>query len=217
MFDYLFSAEGRGEGWRSHQNMMNIIIVAGLGNPGKAYENTPHNAGFNVVEELAKRRNCRLRRSFRLQACTARIIVSGREVLLLKPATYMNNSGSAVAAALKKTGGAASSLVVVVDDADLELGRLRIRRTGSDGGHNGLKSIIAHIGRSDFIRVRIGIGRNDRSATLAEHVLKPLGKSAQTELKSTVASAADAVLMIIEQGAEKTMNAFNARGDGRNG
>ncbi len=197
--------------------MTSAIIVAGLGNPGKAYENTPHNAGFKVVDELADRWGCRLRRSLSLSAGVARTVVDGRKVLLLKPATYMNNSGVAVAAALRKSGGSVSELVVIVDDADLDAGRLRIKRSGSDGGHNGLKSIIAHVGSSDFVRVRIGIGRDIGRADLAEHVLSPLGARERVDLKSTVARAADAVLMIMEQGAETAMNAFNARGDRRDG
>ncbi len=202
----------------SHRLIMtNAIIVAGLGNPGKAYENTLHNAGFMTVDELADRWGCRLRRSLSLGASSARAVVSGRKVLLLKPASYMNNSGVAVAAALRKTGGSVADLVVVVDDADLDAGRLRIRSSGSDGGHNGLKSIIAHAGSRDFVRVRIGIGRDAGHADLAEHVLSPLGKKERMVLKSTVVSAADAVLMIMEKGAETAMNAFNARIDGRDG
>ena len=134
-------------------------MIVGLGNPGDRYEDTPHSLGFEVVGELAKRLDCRMRRSFRLNARVGRAAWKGTELLLLQPLTYMNNSGFAVAAALRYYRLEPSALLVIVDDADLEVGSLRIRRSGSSGGHKGLISISQSVGSEDFGRLRLGIGR----------------------------------------------------------
>jgi len=188
-------------------------IVVGLGNPGKSYEHTPHNAGFKVIDELADRSRCVLRRSFRLKARLGRTSLADNETWLVKPTAFVNNSGPAVAAVLRKLGASAADLVVVLDDADLEPGQLRIRRRGGAGGHNGLKSIIEHVGTNDFTRVRLGIGRDEGDVDLAGHVLKPLCAGARKEMWTAAARAADAVLAIIGQGVEHAMNQFNMRED----
>lgn len=195
--------------------MTSAKIVVGLGNPGKAYEHTPHNIGFKVVDELADRCGCVLRRSFRFKARLGKTMIAAKETWLMKPGAYVNNSGQVVAAVLRKRGLPIQDLIVVLDDADLGPGQLRIRTKGSDGGHKGLKSIIERVGTEDFIRVRLGIGRSEHNADLVKHVLTPLSPKAREEMKATTRRAADAVLAIIEQGAEAAMNQFNARGNGR--
>lgn len=191
------------------------LIVVGLGNPGKAYEHTPHNAGFMVIDELAGRCGCSLRRSFRLRAGIGKTLLGGAETWLVKPGAYVNNSGPAVAGVLRKSGAPAENLIVALDDADLEPGRLRIRVGGGDGGHKGLRSIIERVGQKNFVRVRLGIGRDARGTDLAGHVLAPLGPGARGEMQRAAARAADAVVTIIEHGAETAMNRFNAREDRR--
>lgn len=133
----------------------------------------------------------------------------------MQPGAFVNNSGRIIAAVLKKRSLPIEGLIVVLDDADLGPGQLRIRTKGSDGGHKGLKSVIEHVGRKEFIRVRLGIGRSERNTDLATHVLTPLSPKARGELKSTMRRAADAVFAIIEHGAEAAMNQFNTREDRR--
>jgi len=134
-------------------------MVVGLGNPGREYQHTRHNAGFDVLDELARRHGGEFRGSLRFKAETAEVRIGAVNVLLVKPTTFMNASGEAVGPLMRKRGITAVDLVVVVDDVDLELGRLRIRGKGSPGGHNGLKSIEAALGSDEYARVRVGVGR----------------------------------------------------------
>jgi len=136
-----------------------VKVIAGLGNPGREYAQTPHNVGFDVVVMLAERLQAEWRNSRRFQARTARATFAGCECLLVQPQTFMNLSGTSVAAVLRYHGGCPADLVVVLDDADLPLGRLRIRKSGSSGGHRGLASVIDVLGGGDFARVRLGVGR----------------------------------------------------------
>ncbi len=186
-------------------------VIVGLGNPGREYARTPHNAGFEAIEELARRHGCSLRRSFRFRARTGKGAIAGERVLLVQPLTFMNNSGSVVAAVIRKTGATAGDLVVVADDADLPEGRVRIRTQGGSGGHKGVQSILDHLGQDGFARVRIGIGRSRGPADLAEHVLTPLSAEAWKGLAAASAQAADAVACLLERGAEAAMNDFNSR------
>lgn len=192
------------------QDMGNTLIVVGLGNPGGKYKRTPHNAGFMVIDELAGRCGCIPRRKLSLRASVGVCTVGGRETWLVKPATFVNNSGSAVSAVLRKTGAPASNLIVVLDDADLKRGQLRIRASGGDGGHNGMRSIIRSIATDNFIRVRLGIGRGESDSDLSDHVLKPLSAGDEIEMRRAADRAADAILAIIEEGVESAMNKFNA-------
>jgi len=187
-----------------------VKIVAGLGNPGAQYANTPHNAGFAVVESLAVRLACRLRRSLWFKARTARAAAGADAVLLVQPQTYMNNSGAAVASVLRYYKAGPQDLIVVSDDADLPLGRLRVRATGSSGGHRGLDSIIQTLGTRGFARVRVGIGRRETGRGLIEHVLGPLTPPELERMAVVVDRAAQAVLCIVSSGAEEAMNRFNA-------
>lgn len=183
--------------------------VVGLGNPGKEYEKTPHNAGFAVVELLAERWDSRLKRSWRTRAKTGKGICSGEKVLLVEPLTFMNRSGDAVSSVLRYNRLGAEDLIVVVDDADLPMGRIRVKAQGSSGGHNGLESVLGSIGTREFVRIRVGIGRGKGKGDLVDHVLSPV-RGARTELFSRgVEAAADAVECVIENDVEKAMNEFN--------
>lgn len=187
-------------------------IIVGLGNPGREYEHTPHNAGFMAVEELAARWSCELRRSLRVKARMAKAAVGGEQVLLVEPLTYMNLSGQVVAPLLGYYKVEPAGLVVVSDDADLDLGRIRVRGAGGSGGHRGLQSIIQLTGTEAFPRVRVGIGRRGEPGDdLVGHVLKPVTGDDRAVLQESVRRAADAVAAILGQGVERAMNLFNAR------
>jgi PTH1 family peptidyl-tRNA hydrolase len=186
-----------------------VKAVIGLGNPGKKYARTPHNAGFAVIDELARQRSCRLRRSFRFRAHTAKGEIGGERVILVKPVTYMNRSGHAVAAVLRYWKLLPADMIVVSDDADLDLGRMRIRKKGSSGGHRGLASIIESLGSEDFTRVRLGIGRGDDKKALIDHVLDPLSAAEQKTMQKVVERAGDAVTCLLTSGIEEAMNIYN--------
>jgi peptidyl-tRNA hydrolase, PTH1 family len=179
--------------------------IVGLGNPGRAYAGTRHNIGFDVIDEVARRWNVQLR-PWKSVADVA--VVGSRGVVLVEPQTFMNLSGDAVSriAAFHKVEPA--DILVVVDEVQLPVSRLRIRRSGSAGGHNGLKSIIQHIG-SEFPRLRIGIGRGDPNWDLADHVLSRFGREEKDAVAEAVNRAADAVEVFVEDGLEVAMNRFN--------
>lgn len=183
-------------------------VIVGLGNPGKQYENTPHNAGFSVVDKLADRFDCSFRKSLRFDASIAKALYRDEDVLLVKPETYMNRSGVAVASILKYRSGVIGDLVVVLDDADLERGHLRIRSGGGSGGHKGLGSIIENLGDNAFIRVRIGIGRR-AGDDLVDHVLSTYSAGDKKKMSEVFKVAADAVESILASGVSEAMNKFN--------
>ena len=173
-------------------------VVVGLGNPGRSYERTRHNVGFLVADELAKRHGGSWRSKKKAKA--APIGFGLKNVALLKPTTYMNNSGTALA------GYKPEQLVVVHDDLDLPEGDVRVKVGGGAGGHNGLRSTIQHLG-NDFVRVRIGIGRPPPGMTVTDYVLGRMDSA----VKDAVPQAADAVEAVIELGPEAAMNRFNTR------
>lgn len=185
-------------------------LVAGLGNPGREYVGTPHNIGFAVVERVAERIGCSLRRSLRVAARVARTSWAGGPLMLVQPMTYMNASGEAVAPLMRRNGVDPDGLLVVVDDADLPLGRIRVKPRGSAGGHRGLASIIATVGTGDFARVRIGIGRRgDSENALVGHVLTPFAAEDRAMAGAAAERGAEAVLWVIEHGVDSAMNRFN--------
>jgi len=179
--------------------------IVGLGNPGREYAGTRHNIGFDVLDEVARRWHVQLR-PWKSVADVA--VVGNRGVVLVEPQTYMNLSGDAVSriAAFHKLDPA--DVLVVVDEVQLPLGRLRVRRNGSAGGHNGLKSIIQHIG-AEFPRVRVGVGRGDPTWDLADHVLSKFGREEREAVADVVSRAADAVELFAGEGLEVVMNRFN--------
>ena len=177
---------------------MRGIVVAGLGNPGARYERTRHNAGFLVVDELAYRHGAAWRQEGRADVVSLRF--GSEEVALLKPRTYMNGSGVAL------VGYEARDVIVVHGDLDLPAGDARVKVGGGSGGHKGLGSIIARLG-SDFVRVRVGVGRPPAGASAAEHVLGRMDPAVERALPA----GADAVEAILREGPEAAMNRFNAR------
>jgi PTH1 family peptidyl-tRNA hydrolase len=154
-----------------------VKLIAGLGNPGESYANTPHNVGFDVVDVLAQRLEAGWKNSSGFHARVARAVYAGETLMLVKPQTFMNLSGTSVAPLLRYYGGEPKDLTVVLDDADLPLGRLRIRAGGSSGGHRGLVSLIESLGTEAFPRVRLGVGREeqrDLSATCWASSTRPV-------------------------------------------
>ena len=174
-------------------------IIVGLGNPGRSYSRTRHNAGYLVADELARRHDGSWRK--RKKAEAAPVCVGLTKTTLLKPATFMNNSGSAV------SDYGPEDLVVIHDDLDLEAGTVRVKVGGGAGGHNGLRSIIGRLG-NDFVRVRIGIGRPPVGMSVTDYVLSRMDAA----VRDAVPTAADAVEAVLEHGPEAAMNRFNARG-----
>jgi PTH1 family peptidyl-tRNA hydrolase len=189
-----------------------VKVVAGLGNPGERYRLTRHNVGFRVVDLLADRWG--LTGQGRVREGAARLEVDLRDpderVLMVKPMKFMNLSGAPVRAALRQSEADPSGdLLVVTDDVDLPLGRLRLRRDGSAGGHNGLRDIIAAFGSNEFNRLRVGIGRSGSSRATVDHVLATF-KPVERELAdASIAAAADAVELWLRDGIEAAMNEFN--------
>jgi PTH1 family peptidyl-tRNA hydrolase len=185
-----------------------LKLIVGLGNPGEEYADTRHNLGFQVVDEIARRHHVKLRNDTRRKARVAKIGGIGDGVLVAQPTTFMNLSGWAVrdVAAFHKI--AASDLLIVVDDADLPLGRLRIRTRGSAGGHNGLKSVIQELGTVEFPRLRIGVGR--QPGELKNHVLGRFDAVEKAEIGAAVQRAADAAELFAREDILAAMNRFNA-------
>ncbi len=182
-------------------------LIAGLGNPGAEYEHTRHNAGFLVADELARRFDASF--SLMQKGEVARFKYKGRTFILLKPSTYMNRSGSAVRLWMQKEKVPIDRLLVIVDDLSLPLGKQRLRGKGSDGGHNGLKDINQVLGRSDYARLRIGIGDDFGKGQQADYVLSEWTAKEKEQLPATVKRAADTVLSFATIGLQRTMNQFN--------
>jgi PTH1 family peptidyl-tRNA hydrolase len=188
-----------------------VKLVVGLGNPGKRYQNTPHSVGFEVVDELAARLGCRLRRSWRFRAIIGRTRVGGEELLLAEPQTFMNESGLPVSALWRYYRLSHEDLIVAVDDVDLELGSVRVRPAGGHGGHKGLMSIVERVGTEKFARMRIGVGRSAHGRDIVEHVLSPFPAGERAVVDEVVRLAADAVLCMVEHGVDTAMNDYNSK------
>jgi peptidyl-tRNA hydrolase, PTH1 family len=187
-------------------------IVVGLGNPGTEYEATRHNVGFKVVDELAQRFRLRMKVGHGEYVDASRRI-TGTDLVLVKPLTYMNNSGTAVGEVLERYSARLEELIVVADDFALPLGTIRVRAQGSDGGHNGLSSIIYVLNSKEFARIRCGIRRDlmPPKERLAEFVLSPFEPEERVVVDAMVTRAADAVMEFASSGIARTMNRFNTQ------
>jgi PTH1 family peptidyl-tRNA hydrolase len=187
-----------------------VRILVGLGNPGAEYRRSRHNVGFMVVEEIARRRHASPEKRAAGSALS-HVSIGGLEVVLSRPLTYMNRSGAAVKALLEREGAGPGDLLVVCDDLYLDYGSLRLRRGGSHGGHNGLRSIIEAIGTQRFARLRIGVGPVEDAEAHADFVLAPFDREERERLPEIVGVAADCVMAAVSEGLERTMNRFNRR------
>ncbi|MDR2045268.1 MAG: aminoacyl-tRNA hydrolase [Clostridium sp.] len=190
-----------------------MYLIAGLGNPGRKYQNSRHNVGFNVIDLLARQEGIRVL-DCRQKALVGKGRLGGEGILLAKPQTYMNLSGESIRGLadyykIETT----RQLIVISDDVSLNAGQLRIRKQGSAGGHNGLKDIIAHLGHDQFIRVRIGVGGKPEGYDLADYVLGHFSPQEQKIIETTAKTAADAVRLIIGADADTAMNRYNTRNE----
>lgn len=184
-------------------------LIVGLGNPGREYEKTRHNAGFRALDLLSQKLGCKVDRG-KFQGIYGQVNYNGCKLLLLKPMTYMNLSGRSVLQLSAYFNVPPQRIIVLFDDISLEPGRLRIRGDGSAGGHNGIKSIIAELGSQAFPRVKIGVGgKAHPEQDLADHVLSTFSASEEKALASALERAADAALCIIDQGIPEAANRYN--------
>lgn len=184
-------------------------LLVGLGNPGNQYAATRHNMGFMALDRLADREGFRFNK-LRFRAWTGQWKVGDQQVLVMKPQTYMNLSGESVGEAARFYKVPADHVLVISDDVSLPVGKLRIRKSGSAGGHNGLKNIIQHLGTDAFPRIKVGVGMPDHpDHEMIDWVIgKPQGEEAKT-LRAALDRAADAALSVIDEGPDRAMNRFN--------
>lgn len=185
-------------------------IIVGLGNPGAKYEMTRHNAGFLAIDLLAIEEGFDVKR-LKHHSLVADTTISGKKCLVMKPQTMMNNSGEAVGEASKFYKIPPERIIVLYDDISLDVGKTRIRRKGSAGGHNGIKSIIAHLGSEDFPRVKIGVGKKPNPEyDLVSWVLGRFPKELEGDLKSALENTANAVRLLVNDNIDEAMNRYNS-------
>ena len=188
-----------------------MFIIAGLGNPTLQYEGTRHNVGFDVIDTLAERYNISVdtRKS---RALIGKGMIEGHKVILVKPQTYMNLSGESIRSLVDYYKvDEESELIVIYDDVSLGVGQLRIRKKGSAGGHNGIKSILSELGTDVFLRIKVGVGEKPRKYDLADYVLGHFSKEEKEQMKEGNQKAADAVSMLLNGETEAAMNQYNRK------
>jgi PTH1 family peptidyl-tRNA hydrolase len=188
-----------------------MYIIAGLGNPGKQYEGTRHNIGWQVIDALAEKYNIKVTES-KFKGLIGKGMINGEKVILLKPLTYMNLSGEAVREAVNfyKIDETAE-LIVVADDISLDVGHIRMRKKGSAGGHNGLKNIIAHLGHENFIRIKMGVGDKPAGYDLADYVLGHFTGEEEKVMEESRKTAVLAIETIMSDGIDRAMNLYNTK------
>ena len=186
-----------------------MYLIAGLGNPGREYENTRHNAGFASIDRLAEKNHISIDMK-KFQALCGTGYIGGQKVLLLKPQTYMNLSGESLRAACDFFKiDPEQEMIVIYDDISLAPGQLRIRAKGSAGGHNGIKSIIAHLGTQVFLRVKVGVGEKPQGWDLADYMLGHFSKDEQQVMQESFDRAADAAAALLTEEVQQVMNEYN--------
>lgn len=188
-----------------------MYIIVGLGNPDRQYRNTRHNIGFDVIDAIAEKNDITLGEK-KHKAVIGKGYVAGQKVVLVKPVTYMNLSGESVRSVIDfYKVDEKNELIVISDDVSLDVGQIRIRKRGSDGGHNGLKNIILHLGHDSFIRVRMGVGEKPPRLDLADYVLGHFTQEEREEMNESARRATLAIEMVIAEGADAAMNKYNER------
>lgn len=190
-----------------------MYIIAGLGNPGKNYAHTRHNAGFDVIDLLADRYDIRMDTKKHKAVC-GKGIIEGQRVVLAKPQTFMNLSGESIRVLVDfYKEDPEENLIVIYDDISLEPGNLRIRAKGSAGGHNGIKSVIAHLNTQVFKRIKIGVGEKPKGRDLADYVLGHFSRQERQVMEDALERAADAVVCILTKGMDQAMNEYNRKAE----
>lgn len=187
-----------------------MYIIAGLGNPTKEYDKTRHNVGFAVIDQLADRYGIDVSERKHRAFC-GKGVIEGQKVLLVKPQTFMNLSGESLRSAMDYYKALPEELIVIYDDISLPPGQLRIRLKGSAGGHNGIKNIIAHLGTQEFPRIKVGVGEKPPRMDLKDYVLSRFSKGEQELMEEAFREVAQAVAMMISDGADRAMNHFNTK------
>lgn len=188
-----------------------MFLIVGLGNPGKDYTNTRHNAGFTVIEKLAEQENISVLEKKHKALC-GKGYIEGRKVILAMPQTFMNLSGESIRELVDYYKiNEKEELIVISDDISLEPGQLRVRKKGSAGGHNGLKNIIKLLGHDEFMRVRLGVGEKPKGYDLADYVLGHFNKEEQKKMDDAAGEAADAIRTILKDSIDAAMNRFNGK------
>ena len=187
-----------------------MYYIVGLGNPGIQYENTRHNAGFITIDYLARKYSIDVRK-IKFKSLIGQGVISGQKIMLVKPQTYMNNSGEAIREIYKYFDFDHDKLIVIYDDIDIDFGSIRIRKKGSAGTHNGMKSIIYNLEFDDFPRIKVAVGKKPSYMDLANFVLSGFSKQEVKIVEDEVKLASDAIEMILEEGIEKTMSMFNSK------
>ena len=186
-----------------------MIVIAGLGNPGKKYENTRHNMGFLTIDRIAEKNDLQVK-TIKHRALVGDGFISGHKVLLVKPQTYMNLSGESLREVMNYYNVDIEDLIVIYDDFDIETGSLRIRKKGSAGSHNGMKSVIYQLKNDGFPRVRVGIGKSG-SLDWKDFVLGKVGGAESDAISQAISNAADAVECMISEGIDIAMNKYNKK------
>ena len=189
-----------------------MYIIAGLGNPSKEYEKTRHNAGFDTIDLLAEKLGIDLTEKKHRAYC-GKGMIGTEKVLLLKPQTFMNNSGESLRDAADFYKVEPEQILVIYDDISLEPGQLRIRMKGSAGGHNGIKSIIAHLNTQDFPRIKIGVGAKPERMDLADYVLSRFSPAEREKMEESFREGAEAVITFLKDGKDAAMNQYNRKKD----
>ena len=188
-----------------------MFLIAGLGNPGRQYEKTRHNLGFDTIDELIDRHRIP-QGGIAHKAMYGKGMIAGEKVLAVKPLTYMNLSGESLREWVNYYKlDPETEMIVIYDDIDLEPGQIRIRKKGSAGGHNGIKSIIAQLGTQNFYRIKVGVGAKPRGWDLADYVLGRFSSDERIAVDKAICDAADAVEMILRDGIESAMNHYNRK------
>ena len=188
-----------------------MFLIAGLGNPGRQYEKTRHNMGFDTIDELIDRHRIP-QGGIAHKAMYGKGMIAGEKVLAVKPLTYMNLSGESLREWVNYYKlDPETEMIVIYDDIDLEPGQIRIRKKGSAGGHNGIKSIIAQLGTQNFYRIKVGVGAKPRVWDLADYVLGRFSSDERIAVDKAICDAADAVEMILRDGIESAMNHYNRK------
>ena len=185
-----------------------MYIIAGLGNPTREYERTRHNVGFDVIDVLADMFHTTVEEK-KFQGLYGRAMIEGEKVIFLKPQTFMNLSGECIWAAADFYKIEPENIIIIYDDISLDVGQLRIRKKGSAGGHNGIKNIIAHLGTQEFPRIKVGVGAKPPKMDLADYVLSRFSREDRAVMEDAFKDAAEAVQVMIAQGADAAMNRFN--------
>lgn len=186
-----------------------MYIIAGLGNPGLKYRHTRHNAGFDAIDEIAKKYQIAWNKT-EFSAKTGSGMIAGEKVLLVKPQTYMNNSGESIGPICTYYKvNPQTNLIVISDDVTLDVGRIRIRAKGSAGGHNGLKSLIAHCKTQEFKRIRIGVGKLEADQDMIAHVLGKVSKADRPQLEEAFMKSTGAIEYLLQDQLEQAMNQYN--------